>query len=113
MGILTITPRDKDGNPIAVSELVNYVIYDDNGRPLKEWFAIASYLDQMDGELDSRYAGTDGRKVVYRSLNPITLLRNANVFTYIALTLILAVLAAIVLITRAIVRRVIRKKKTA
>jgi 2',3'-cyclic-nucleotide 2'-phosphodiesterase (5'-nucleotidase family) len=113
MGILTITPRDKDGNPIAVSELVNYVIYDDNGRPLKEWFAIASYLDQMDGELDSRYAGTDGRKVVYRSLNPITLLRNANVFTYIALILILAVLAAIVLITRAIVRRVIRKKKTA
>jgi 2',3'-cyclic-nucleotide 2'-phosphodiesterase (5'-nucleotidase family) len=113
MGILTITPRDKDGNPIAVSELVNYVIYDDNGRPLKEWFAIASYLDQMDGEMDSRYAGTDGRKVVYRSLNPITLLRNANVFTYIALTLILAVLAAIVLITRTIVRRVIRKKKTA
>jgi hypothetical protein len=113
MGILTITPRDKDGTPIAVSELVNYVIYDDNGRPLKEWFAIASYLDQMDSELDSRYAGTDGRKVVYRSLNPITLLRNANVFTYIALTLILAVLAAIVLITRTIVRRVIRKKKTA
>ena len=113
MGILTITPRDEDGNPIAVNDLVNYVIYDDNGRPLKEWFAIASYLDQMGGEMDSRYAQADGRKVVYRSLNPITLLRNANLFTYIALALILLVLTAIVLITRAIVRRVKRKKKTA
>ena len=113
MGILTITPRDKDGNPIAVSDLVNYVIYDDNGRPLKEWFAIASYLDQMGDEMDSRYAKTDGRKVVYRSLNPITLLKNANLFTYIVLVLLLVVLAAIVLITRAIVRRVKRKKKTA
>ena len=55
----------------------------------------------------------DGRKVVCRSLNPITLLRNANLFTYIALALILLVLTAIVLITRAIVRRVKRKKKTA
>ena len=113
MGILTITPRDKDGNPIAVSDLVNYVIYDDNGRPLKEWFAIASYLDQMGDEMDSRYAKTDGRKVVYSSLNPITLLKNANLFTYIVLVLLLVVLAAIVLITRAIVRRVKRKKKTA
>ena len=96
-----------------MSDLVNYVIYDDNGRPLKEWFAIASYLDQMGDEMDSRYAKTDGRKVVYRSLNPITLLRNANLFTYIVLVLLLVVLAAIVLITRAIVRRVNRKKKTA
>jgi 2',3'-cyclic-nucleotide 2'-phosphodiesterase (5'-nucleotidase family) len=36
MGILTVTPRDEQGNPIAVEDLVNYVVKDENGNPLKE-----------------------------------------------------------------------------
>lgn len=112
MGILTITPRDEKGNPIAVSDLVNYVVKDENGSPLKEWYAIADYLNSMGGELDSRYAEIDGRKVVYSSLNPIKLLRNANIFTYIVLVLILAILTALVFAVRAIVRKC-RRKKTA
>ena len=110
MGILTVTPRDESGNPIAVEDLVNYVVKDENGNPLKEWYAIADYLDSMEGELDSRYARPDGRKVVYKSLNPVKLLRNANIFTYIVLVVIVGLLTAIVFITRAVVRRVKRKK---
>ena len=98
MGILTVTPRDENGNPIATSDLVNYVIKDKNGNPLKEWYAIADYLNHMEGDLDSRYAQPDGRKVVYASLNPVKLLRNANVFTYIALAVILVLIAVIALI---------------
>ena len=111
MGILTITPRDEEGNPIAVSDLVNYVVKDASGKPLKEWYAIADYLNQMDGTLDGRYAETDGRKVVYASWNPVKLLKNANIFTYIALILIALVILVITLIVRAIVRR--RKRKAA
>ena len=110
MGILTVTPRDESGNPIAVEDLVNYVVKDENGNPLKEWYAIADYLDSMEGELDSRYARPDGRKVVYKSLNPVKLLRNANIFTYIVLVVIVGLITAIVFITRAIVRRVKRNK---
>ena len=110
MGILTVTPRDESGNPIAVEDLVNYVVKDENGNPLKEWYAIADYLDSMEGELDSRYAEPDGRKVVYKSLNPVKLLRNANIFTYIVLVVIVGLITAIVFITRAVVRRVKRKK---
>ena len=110
MGILTVTPRDENGNPIAVSDLVNYVIKDENGNPLKEWYAIADYLDSMEGDLDSRYAQPDGRKVVYKSLNPVKLLRNANIFTYIVLVLIIGIITAIVFITRAVVRKIKRKK---
>ena len=113
MGILTVTPRDENGNPIAVSDLVNYVIKDENGNPLKEWYAIADYLDSMEGDLDSRYAQPDGRKVVYKSLNPIKLVRNANIFTYIVLILILGIITAVVFITRGIVRRIKRKKTAA
>jgi hypothetical protein len=65
----------------------------------------------MGGEMDARYATTDGRKVVYSSLNPVKLLKNANVYTYVALILIVLLVAAIVLITRSIVLR--RKKKKA
>ena len=110
MGILTVTPRDENGNPIAVEDLVNYVVKDENGNPLKEWYAIADYLDSMEGELDSRYARPDGRKVVYKSLNPVKLLRNANIFTYIVLVLIVGIITAVVFIVRAVVRRVKRKK---
>ena len=111
MGILTITPRDENGNPIAVSDLVNYVVKDENGTPLKEWYAIACYLNEMGGEMDERYAQTDGRKVVYTSLNPVSLLRNANLFTYIVLAVILILLAVIALITVKMIRRVKRNKQ--
>ena len=110
MGLLTITPRDKDGNPIAADELVNYVVHDKDGNPVKEWYAIASYLQAMDGEMDAKYADTDGRKVVYKSLNPVNLLKNANVFTYVVLILIIVIAAVIVLVTVKIVKKARRKK---
>ena len=110
MGILTVTPRDAEGNPIATKDLVNYVVKDENGNPVKEWYAIASYLDAMGVEMDADYRQTDGRKVVYASLNPVDLLRNANLFTYIVLALILVVIAAITLVTVAIVKRIKKKK---
>jgi hypothetical protein len=36
MGLLSITPRDEKGNPIATDDLVKYVVKDENGKPLKE-----------------------------------------------------------------------------
>lgn len=109
MGLLSITPRDAEGNPIAVNDLVNYVVKDENGNPLKEWDAIADYLCNMGGEMDPYYAETDGRKVVYASTKPADLLRNANIFTYAVLILGAAIISAPILIVYAIVRR--RKKK--
>ena len=108
-GLLQIVPRDEEGNPVAASELVNYVIHDETGTPLKEWYAIASYLQKMGGTMEARYAQTDGRKVVYSSLNPVKLLRNANHFTYILLGLILVLVVVAAVIIRGIVRR--RKKR--
>jgi 2',3'-cyclic-nucleotide 2'-phosphodiesterase (5'-nucleotidase family) len=109
MGLLSITPRDEAGNPIASSDLVNYVLRDENGKPCKEWDAIADYLYEMDGTMDARYAKVDGRKVVYASLNPIDLLRNANIFTYAVLIVILLLIVIIVLIVRGNVKR--RRKR--
>ena len=111
MGIISITPRDENGNPIVGNDIFNYAVKDENGNPVKEWYAIASYLKEMDGEMDEKYASPDGRKIVYSSLNPVKLLRNANVFTYIALALIAVITAALVFAVWAIVKKVKKKKR--
>ena len=109
-GLLTITPRHADGTPIDLTKLFDYVVRDENGVPLKEWYAISSYLDQMDGEMDARYADVDGRKMVYQSWNPVSLLKNANKFTYFLLGVIALLILIVVLITRAVVRLIRRRK---
>ena len=104
-GLLSVTPRTADGTPIDMARLEDYIVHDSQGNEVKEWYAIASYLEQMGGEMDSRYAAPDGRKTVYASLNPVELLKSPNKFTVIALAVILVVLAVLVLVVRLIVRR--------
>lgn len=110
-GLLTITPRDQDGNPIPTDEIFDHVVRDDKGVAVKEWYAISVYLQNMGGEMDEHYAQVDGRKVVYASWNPVDLVRNANHFTWIVLGLILVVILLVALLIRTIVRRIKKKKK--
>ena len=106
-GMLSTVPRDAQGNPMGDQELLESVIRDENGVPVKEWYAIASYLQQMGGEMDAQYAQTDGRKVVYSSWNPADLLRNANVFTWIAMAAVLL----LILLAGLVVRLICKKKR--
>ena len=106
-GMLSTVPRDAQGNPMGDQELLESVIRDENGVPVKEWYAIASYLQQMGGEMDAQYAQTDGRKVVYSSWNPADLLRNANVFTRIAMAAVLL----LILLAGLVVRLICKKKR--
>ena len=113
MGLLTITPREADGTPIDPARFSEYVVRDENGVPVKEWYAIASYLDRMGDEMDEQYAQPDGRKVIYSSWNPVKLLQNANKFTWILLAAVLVVillLVGIAALVRKICRKVFRKK---
>ncbi|MBQ6897186.1 MAG: bifunctional metallophosphatase/5'-nucleotidase [Oscillospiraceae bacterium] len=108
-GLISIEPKDRYGNLIDMNELSCYVIKDKNGNPLKEWYAIASYLENMGGDVDSQYAAADGRKVVYSSLNPVKLFKNANKFTYILLAAITAVVLIVVLVIHLIIKLKNRK----
>ena len=107
-GLLSIEPKDKDGNVIDMSRLSDYVVKDANGNPVKEWYAISSYLKNMGGEMDESYADVDGRKVVYSSLNPADLFRNANKFTYILLALIVVIVLIVVLLFR-LISKILKK----
>ena len=115
MGLLTITPRYADGTPIPTDQLLEQVVRDENGVPVKEWYAIASYLDRMGDTMDRQYAQPDGRKVIYASWNPVKLLRNANKFTWIllaAIVLVILLVVGTVKLVRKLCRKLNRKKKS-
>ena len=105
-GILTITPKDAQGNEVTNFE--DQIIYSPNGSELKEWYALATYLQSM-GTVDGRYAAPEGRKVEEASLNPVSLLKGLNLVGWIALVVCLAVLALIVFIVYRVVTRRCRR----
>ena len=106
-GILTITPQDANGNFIPNFE--DHIIYNPDGSEVKEWYALASYLQSM-GTVDARYSAPEGRKVEERSWNPISLLKGLNLIGGIALAVLLVVILLVVLL---IYRIVTRKRRRA
>lgn len=92
-GILAITPKDAQGN--VITDYEEHIIYNPNGSEVKEWYALASYLQSM-GEVDGRYAAPEGRKVEHATWNPLSLLKNLNLFGWLAVLAEVLVLAAVV-----------------
>ncbi len=105
-GLLTITARDENGVPIDMDALEDYIVHDAEGNEVKEWYAIASYLQSMGGEIDAKYSRPDGRKLVTASWRPDKLLKNPNKFTLIAAAAIVVLIVLVVLIVRAVARKV-------
>lgn len=95
-GILSITPRDENGDPIDMDNLEAYIIHDQNGAEVKEWAALASYLQSFEGTIPEEYAGTQGRKIENTSLSPAALLSNMSGLTLGILCLVLAIILLIV-----------------
>lgn len=100
-GLLSITPRDRDGNPITDFE--QHIIHDSQGRELKAWQAFADYLNSQEKVAPAEGIG----KVVKPSWNPIDLLIPMGAPTAVVVILLLLVILAVVLI----VRRVVRKRR--
>lgn len=65
-GILTIPPRDKDGN--KVTDFYSLAMKDKDGNEVKEWIAFKDYLESFDvgasgyPEIPDVYASAQGRK---------------------------------------------------
>ena len=110
-GILTVTPRDAQGNPIDMSQLEDYILHDDEGNEVKEWYAIASYLQSMGGEMDQKYGQTDGRKLVYSSWNPVSLLKNAGLPTSLAILALVIVVVLLVLMVVLVRKFILRRMR--
>lgn len=105
MGLLSLEPKQADGAP--VTDFADCILYDENGNELKEWYALAAYLEQFgeDG-LPDRYADpANGCKQVSDSFAPGQLLAGWNGITWVVLGIVLLILALIFLLIRSLRRR--------
>jgi len=112
MGLLSLDPKQANGTP--VTDFADCILYDANGNELKEWYALAAYLEQFgeDG-LPDRYADpANGCKQVSDSFAPGQLLAGWNGITWVVLGIVLLILALILLLIRSLRRRIRRKKPT-
>ena len=107
-GILGITPRDESGEPIT--DLEAYIIHNSDGTEVKEWYALASYLQSM-GTVEERYSAPEGRKTVAPSWNPLDLLSHPNGFALIVYGVVLLLVAVVVLVVVLICRRRSRRSR--
>ncbi len=114
-GILSVTPRNADGTP--VTDYDSLIIHDKNGNELKEWYALASYMQAFPKDetgkttIPERYAQAEHRKEVYASWNPYELVRNANYITWIVIALIVIVITLVALIIVKITKKTRRKHR--
>ena len=119
-GLLSVTPKDRFGNPIDDGGTYDScIIYGKDGEELKEWYAFAAYLESFEdadgdgvADIPDSYRQPKGWKTRDDSISPAALFKNSNKFTWIAVGAGLLVLALIVLVVRGCVRRH-RRKKTA
>lgn len=103
-GLLSITPRDKNGDPITDFE--EHIIHDSQGRELKAWQAFATYLDKQESVAPKDPAAV---KRAVPSWNPLHLLIPMGAPTAVVVILILLIILVVVLIIRRVVRK--RRKK--
>lgn len=101
-GLLSLEPKDKDGNPIE--NLEDHIIKED-GKELKAWDAIARYMCSFDdtdddgiSNVSKYYASTHEHKVVDDSKNIIDLIKKPNKFSAMIVAIVLVIILLIVLL---------------
>lgn len=117
-GLLSIVPKSADGTPITDYE--DAIIMAD-GKELKAWAAIASYMDSFEdtdgdgvGNLPAAYGIFEGRKVIEESGNLWDLVKNPNKFFFLIIGAALVVLVLAVMIVKLMIRlclKLFRKRK--
>ena len=113
-GLLSLEPKDKDGNPIE--NLEDQAIMEGD-KELKAWDAIARYMksfDDTDGNgisnVPEYYETTHGRKVVDESRNVIDLVKNPNKFSVMIVGIVLVLILIIILLV-VLIRKLIKKRR--
>ena len=108
-GLLSIVPKTREGKPISDYEA--QIIRDkSNGSELKEWVAIARYLqsfDQVGGmaQIPDYYNQAQGRKIIDQNTSILARLSQPNTIAWAVYGLITLVILLIILLIRRIIRR--------
>lgn len=114
MGLLSVTPKTKDGE--IIDNFEDHIVYDKEGNELKEWVALTNYLQSFEeneegiSEIPQEYAITHGYKKVTSNGSFIERLKNPNAIALSIYGIILAIILVLFFIIRFIVRRIKRKR---
>jgi 5'-nucleotidase/UDP-sugar diphosphatase len=119
--ILTMVPKDRDGNPIE--DLKEYRVDADPNTPgiqeMKDWTALTAYIstfEDTDGDgipnIPDRYREPAGRYVAEASWNPVKLMAHGSYLTWIAVGAVILVLVILFLIIWIPIRIVKKRKNT-
>lgn len=93
-GLLSIKPKDKNGKEIADFE--KHIIKK-NGRELKEWYALASYIDSFkDGKVPKVYEKAQARKTANNSYAPWEIVKQPNNYGVMLIAVILIPIVIII-----------------
>ena len=111
-GLLSLVPKFADGTPVTnYEDAIVYV----GDQELKVWAAIASYMTSFEdtdgdkiGNIPTKYAQPEGRKVVEDSKNILDLVKKPNKFG-IAITAIILFLILLVIVIIKVIIKLVKK----
>ena len=114
-GILSITPKDKNGVPIENYE--DHIIYDREGNEVKEWYALASYLDSFPENeegvsvIPKTYLEPDERKICDDNAGLWAILKAPNGIALTIYGIVIALVALVSFVAVVIVKKSRRKRR--
>ena len=111
-GLLSLEPKDKDGN--IVTDFEKYIIRDADGNEVKAWVALADYLHGFGGEVPATYMQPSERIVRSEAQSIGEHFSHMGRIWYVifaALAVLIVLIILIVLLIRLIVKRIRRRKK--
>ena len=113
-GLISLNPKDAQGQTIVSDAYYDHAIHTADGRELKEWAAFAGYLssfEKQDGisQIPESYSGPDGRKTVLYG-SGLALLANPGPATLAVLGVALALIVLIVALIATHKRRRLRRQ---
>ncbi len=113
-GILSVVPRDAQGDEIEPEELEDYIIHVD-GKELKAWACVAQYLDSFEKKggmstIPEYYRTAHSRKVVAEDSSFTGLMKNPNhiaraIYSIVSIVIVIVILAAALIIYKVLGRK--------
>ena len=119
LGILSVVPRNAEGEEISPEELEDYIIYTD-GKELKAWTCVADYLDsfeKVDGSsrIPDYYNNTHNRKIIDNDSSLIAVMSSPSqaarmIFSIVSVLVVVLMLVIVLIIYKTTVNKKKRHK---
>ena len=118
-GILSVTPKDAQGNEIPIEQLEDYIVHR-NGQELKAWVCVADYLDSFEkvngkSEIPEYYSTTHNRKNIDDDNSIGAIVKNPNKIAVAIVSIVAGIVLLLIVIIVLMVKwmKRIRRKRRA